>query len=172
MLSESFFQKPTLEVAKNLIGKTLVRRWKRRKILGIITETEAYLGFHDKASHATRGRTNRTDIMFAKAGYIYVYLIYGMYHCLNIVTEKKDFPSAVLIRGVKLPDSVYLNGPGKVCRHFHIDRALNREKLGEKAGLWIEHSSPILKTKILKGPRIGVHYAGVWANKLWRFYMV
>src|SRR3989344_1684125 len=90
-----FFEKPTLGVARNLLGKILVRKWRGKTIKGTITETEAYCGPEDKASHASRGRTKRTEVMFGEAWTIYVYLIYGMYYCLNIVTEKKDYPAAV-----------------------------------------------------------------------------
>ena len=170
MLSNSFFQKPTLWVAKNLIGKTLVRKWRGKELRGVIIETEAYAGFDDKASHASRGRTARTDIMFREAGRIYVYLIYGMHHCLNIVTEKKDFPSAILIRGVEATDETRLDGPGKVTKYFHIDKTLNCAKLGKNTGLWIENTMRCSKVRIRSGPRHNVSYAGKWAEKPWRFY--
>lgn len=173
-LSGNYFKKTTLWVAKNLLGKTLVRRLpfdsaqgKEKLIKGIITETEAYVGHCDKASHASRGRTKRTEMMFGEAGTIYVYLIYGMYYCLNIVTEKKDYPAAVLIRGV-FADGKNLNGPGKVCKYFHIDKTLNGKKLGRKTGLWLKEG---IKVKNIKtGKRIGVDYAGKWVKKPWRFY--
>src|SRR3989344_7523780 len=130
-LGADFFSRNTLWVAKNLLGKYLCRRLESGEIVsGIITETEAYKGFKDKASHAYKGRTKRTEVMFAGAGTIYVYLIYGVHHCLNIVCEKKNYPAAVLIRGVE-----QVVGPGRVCRHFQIDRALNGQKLGRE--LWL-----------------------------------
>src|SRR3989338_4591344 len=101
-LTKNFFEKPTLWVAGNLLGKVLIRNWRGKEIKAIITEAEAYCGFDDKASHASRGITQRNKIMFGGAGRAYVYLIYGMHHCLNIVTERENYPSAVLIRGVKL----------------------------------------------------------------------
>lgn len=166
-LSSFFFKKPTLQVARNLLGKALVRKWRGKLIKGIITETEAYCGPEDKASHASRGRTKRTEVMFGEPGTIYVYLIYGMHYCLNIVTGKKDYPAAVLIRGVLVGEKK-LNGPGKVCKYFHIDKILNGTMLGKSSNLWIEKG--IKAKNIRTGRRIGVDYAGRWAKKPWRFY--
>ena len=113
-LGNEFFSKNTLWVAKNLLGRFLCRRLESGQIISaMITETEAYRGLSDKASHASKGRTKRTEVMFGPSGSIYVYMIYGMHHCLNIVTERKDYPAAVLIRGVE-----GANGPGRVCKHF------------------------------------------------------
>ena len=173
MLPKSFFMQDTCHVARDLIGKTLVRRHHGKTIRAIITETEAYKGFDDKASHASRGRTPRTAIMFGEAGKIYVYLVYGMYHCLNIVTEQKDFPSAVLIRGAVLHSSgEAVSGPGKLTRALGIDKSLNAKLLGRTTGLWIEKGIEISKSRIIAGPRVGVHYAGAWAKKPWRFYLI
>ncbi|HAU29525.1 MAG TPA: DNA-3-methyladenine glycosylase [Rhodospirillaceae bacterium] len=119
-LSRAFFERPTLEVARDLLGKTLV--FGRHS--GIITETEAYIGENDPACHAARGRTKRTETMYAKAGTVYIYLIYGMYHCLNIVTEAKDFPAAVLIRGLRM-EGQHLDGPGKLCKALGLTRQHN-----------------------------------------------
>ena len=105
--------------------------------------------------------------MFGEAGVIYVYLIYGMYYCLNIVTGGKDFPAAVLIRGTE-----NITGPARLTKFFKIDKSLNGKKLGKKTGLWIESDSKIenSKLKILRMPRVGVAYAGkIWANKPYRF---
>jgi len=157
-------------VAKNLLGKTLMRKYRKKLIKGIITETEAYVGPNDKASHASRGRTERTKVMFGEPGTIYVYLIYGMHYCLNIVTEEKDYPAAVLIRGV-LANGKHINGPGKVTKYFHIDKTLNQKPLGKKTGLWIERGTG-KKLKIKTDRRIGVDYAGKWAEKRWRFFVV
>lgn len=169
MLNNSFFQKPTFWVAKNLLGKILVRKWRGKLIKGIITETEAYCGPNDKASHASRGRTERTKVMFGEAGTIYVYLIYGMHYCLNIVTEEKEYPAAVLIRGA-FNETGHFDGPGKLTRHFHIDKNLNGKPLGRKTGLWVENGIKIPASKIKTGKRVGVDYAGSWAGKPWRFY--
>lgn len=165
-LSNAFFRKPTLRVAKNLLGKTLVRKWRGRIIKGTVTETEAYVGPEDRASHASRGRTKRTEVMFGEPGTIYVYLIYGMYYCLNIVTEEKDYPAAVLIRGVRIKNQE-LSGPGKVTKYFYIDKSLNHKSLGKKTGLWIEEGIKVKRIKT--GKRIGVDYAGKWAKKPWRY---
>lgn len=165
-IKKDFFRSNTLLVAKNLLGKYLCRRLPNGEIIRErITETEAYKGFDDKASHASRGRTKRTEVMFAPAGTIYVYLIYGMHHCLNIVTEKKDYPAAVLIRGVE-----GANGPGRVCKYFNINRDLNGKQLGKE--LWIENPRIRMVGKIQASRRIGVDYAGESKDKLWRFIMI
>ncbi len=134
----------------------------------MITETEAYCGPKDLASHASKGRTKRTEIMFGPPGFAYVYLIYGMYYCLNIVTEKENYPAAVLIRAV---DANGLNGPGKLCRFFKIDRALNGEDIVKSRRLWIENGRKLKPVQIGRSRRIGVNYAGSYKNKFWRFYV-
>lgn len=165
-IQANFFSKNTLGVAKNLLGKYLCRKLPSGEIISaMITETEAYKGFNDQASHARRGRTPRTEIMFAEAGTIYIYLIYGLHYCLNIVCEKKDYPAAVLIRGV-----ADINGPGRVCRHFQINKALNGQKLGRD--LWLEDRNvKIIRGGITVGPRIGVNYAGESKNWPRRFVL-
>ena len=166
-LGSDFFAKNTLGVARNLLGKFLCRRLASGEIISaMITETEAYKGFKDKASHAYKGRTKRTEVMFDEAGTIYIYLIYGMYYCLNIVTERKDYPAAVLIRGVE-----GVNGPGRLCRHFKIDKKLNTQKLGQE--LWMEdRGDKISRSKIKISKRIGIDYAGDCKDRLWRFIIV
>ena len=129
-----------------------------------IIEAEAYRGFNDQASHASKGRTNRTEAMFGEPGTIYVYLVYGLHHCLNIVTEKKDYPAAVLIRSVESA-----SGPGRVCRYFQIDKKLNGRALGRE--LWVKNSLNIPKSKILAVSRIGVGYAGESKDWPWRFVL-
>jgi len=164
-LKSSFFKQPTLLVAEELLGKILV--FKNHK--GTITETEAYMGFDDPASHAFKGETPRTKLMFGKPGFSYVYLIYGMYHCLNIVTEKAGFPAAVLIRGIKLLDAtgepgLHLNGPGKICRHLNITKAHNGLNMTSSDDFYvgcINQTLPFSRT-----PRIGIK---VGTDKLWRF---
>lgn len=162
----SFFQKKTLNVARDLVGKTLVRKIGDKTVKDTITEVEAYIGPHDLASHSSKGRTPRTEVMHADPGTIYVYLIYGMYFMLNIVTEEKDFPAAILIRGTK-----NVRGPGRVAREFGIDKNLNGKLLGTKSGLWIEDAPRITEKNILRTPRIGVDYAGVWKDKPYRFVL-
>lgn len=174
-LPETFFQHRTLMVARELLGDTLCRRFRGKTIRGEITETEAYCGPHDLASHASRGRTPRTEVMFGPPGRIYVYLIYGMYWCLNIVTERDGYPAAVLIRAVTVPGkpSQKTDGPGKLCRFFHIDKSLHEKILGKRTGLWIERPRTVgKKFHIKKTPRIGVDYAGSHRDKLWRFVLI
>lgn len=138
-----------------------------------IVETEAYHGFSDRASHASRKRTPRNEIMFGGAGVAYIYLIYGMYHCLNIVTNEKDFPAAVLIRAVETDDEIKkTNGPGKLCRYLDIDLSLNKEDIIKSKKIWIEdRGEKISKNNIAKARRIGVEYAGESAFWQWRYYI-
>lgn len=167
ILPTRFFDRPTLIVAKDLLGKFLVRKIGQEEVAAMITEVEAYVGSHDLASHASRGKTKRTEVMFGKAGYWYVYLIYGMYHCLNIVTEKEGYPAAILIRSV-----AGIKGPGRVCRYFRISKEFNKKPATRAAGLWIEDRGvKIMPCEIQRGKRVGVEYAGKWKKKLWRLYL-
>jgi DNA-3-methyladenine glycosylase len=169
-LGKSFYGLPALKLARALIGLTLVRSWRGRQLKGRITETEAYLGPRDLASHASRGRTARTEVMFGPPGHAYVYLIYGRWHCLNVVAGPRGRPHAVLIRSV-VPLSGFrknAQGPGLVCERMKIDKKLNGENLaGEK--LWIERPEGFRPPSLRKRARVGVDYAGAWAAKLWRF---
>lgn len=158
-LSRSFFEQPTIDVAKNLLGKILVCNNKR----GIITETEAYIGFDDPACHAAKGRTKRNTPMFKMAGYSYVYMIYGMYYCLNIVTEIEHFPAAVLIRGVYY-NGKNIDGPGKLCREFKIDKSLNDIDLINNNTLSFMNNN--LVVDIENKTRVGIKHG---TDKLWRF---
>jgi len=148
-----------------------VRKIHGKIIKAKITETEAYMGTDDLASHASKGRTPRAELMFDEAGKAYIYMIYGMYHCLNIVTEKKDFPAAVLIRGIKIENIEYkkTNGPGKLCKFLQIDRRLNGWDITKKDKLWIEQGIKIKKSQIVKNKRIGIDYAKHCKEYLWRF---
>ena len=169
ILPTSFYARPTLRVARSLLGKYLVRETAAGVRAGRIIEVEAYVGPHDRASHASRGRTKRTEVMFGRPGLAYVYLIYGMYHCLNVVTERAEFPAAVLIRAVE-NENALIDGPGRVCRSFKIDLDFNRHDLTSGKALWIEdRGNRIRRTRIEAFPRIGVDYAGAWAAKPWRF---
>ena len=182
-LVRAFYEQPTLTVAPQLLGKYLVRVQPEGITAGKIVETEAYVGPEDKASHASRGRTPRTAVMFGPAGVAYVYLIYGFHHCLNIVTEMEGYPAAVLIRAVEPAQGLELvhtrrrthdarnltNGPGKVCQAFAIDRSLNgADVCGEALFIEDRRESP---PEILATPRVGVEYAGAWKEQLWRFYI-
>lgn len=168
ILKRNFFEQDTLVIARSLLGKYLVRRWKGKESAFLITEVEAYDGFEDKASHAHRGETIRNAPMFGHAGIWYVYLVYGMYNMLNIVTGERGYPSAVLIRGIE-----GIKGPGRVTKSLHITRAQNRMSASLASGLWIEDRGFVVKDDdIERTPRIGVAYAGlVWARKKYRFVL-
>lgn len=168
ILTTDFFNRSTLVVAQELLGKFLVRSHDGAHIALKINEVEAYDGHKDRASHAFRGRTPRTQIMFGPAGNWYVYFVYGMHWMLNIVTGPENYPAAILIRGAG-----EFTGPGKLTKALNIDKTLNTQAALPHTGLWIEDrgsaSAPI---KIIKTPRIGVSYAGpVWSKKPYRFLM-
>jgi DNA-3-methyladenine glycosylase len=175
-LPRNFYNQPTLRVAQNLLGTFLIRKIGKKKIVGKIVETEAYIGFKDKASHASRGKTKRTAIMFGRPGRAYVYMIYGMYCCLNIVTEREHCPAAVLIRAVepvtmRRATHIKPSGPGKVCQYFKIDKKMNNQDLCGRR-LWLEDRGQlILRKNIVKAKRVGVDYAGAYKDKLWRLYL-
>lgn len=169
VLPGDYFNRPTLVVARSLIGKYLVRENGHGQVAGKIIEVEAYIGPRDKACHASKGRTRRTDVLFGPPGMSYVYLIYGMYHCLNVVTEREEFPAAVLIRAIDI-DGALIDGPGRLCRALDIDLGLNRYDLTIGRTLWLENRAVRVKrVDVGTYPRIGVDYAGTWAQKLWRF---
>jgi DNA-3-methyladenine glycosylase len=169
ILPEGYFRRPTLTVARSLIGKYLVRQNGEGLVAGRIIEVEAYVGPEDKACHASKGRTPRTDVLFGPPGRSYVYLIYGMYHCLNVVTEAEGFPAAVLIRAVEI-NGTLIDGPGRLCRALDIDRNLNRVDLTAGRHLWFEDRGERISARLVGAhPRIGVDYAGLWARKPWRF---
>jgi DNA-3-methyladenine glycosylase len=165
-LQREFFIRDVLDVAPELIGKNLVVRL-GDGIYGryTVTEVEAYRGSDDRACHASKGRTGRTEIMYQEGGRLYVYFIYGMYWMLNVVTGCENIPQAVLIRGVE-----GLSGPGKLTRSFGIEGSYYGEDLTISNRIWFEESgvSPIIKT----GERIGIEYAGeYWKTRPWRFYL-
>src|SRR5215213_10794684 len=169
ILCRAYFMRPTLTVARSLVGKYLVRNNGSGTVQAKIVEVEAYVGPQDKACHASKGRTQRTDVLFGPPGISYVYLIYGMYHCLNVVTEREGFPAAVLIRAIEI-DGELIDGPGRLCRALTIDRTLNRIDLTAGKGLWFEdRGERILSRHVGAHRRIGVDYAGAWARKPWRF---
>jgi DNA-3-methyladenine glycosylase len=172
ILTCAFFNRPTLMVARALIGKYLVRDTGKGRIAGKIIEVEAYVGVQDKACHASKGRTARTEVLFGPPGVSYVYLIYGMYHLLNVVTERTDFPAAVLIRAIEV-EGTLIDGPGKICRELNIDRSLNRLDMTQGSHVWFEdRGAGGIRKKIGTFPRIGVEYAGSWAKKPWRFRLI
>ena len=165
-LKADFFCRDTVAVARELLGKTLVRVFNNGEIRRYrITETEAYCGQEDLACHASKGRTKRTEVMFQAGGLVYVYLIYGQYWLLNFVTGQEDDASAVLIRGLEGFD-----GPGRLGRELQLDRSFYGEDLSHSPRLWLEDAEPIHNFKT--SPRIGVHYAGEpWAGIEWRFLL-
>ncbi len=167
-LPRHFFDRSTLDVAEELLGKQLCRRLPSGKILRArITETEAYDGRDDRASHAHRGPTPRSVVMFGPPGKTYVYLCYGVHWLLNLTTREKGYPAAVLIRGVD--DAP---GPGRLTRRMKIDGTCNDRWLNRASGLWLEDDRAGAEphARVQRLPRIGVDYAGPeWAAKPWRF---
>ncbi len=175
ILDRKFFEQPTLTVARELLGKYLVRKCpstssgrRSRVVTGMITEVEAYDGSNDLASHASRGLTPRTKIMFGPAGHWYVYFTYGMHWMLNIVTGKVGYPAAVLIRAME-----GVNGPARITKFFKIDKKFNGKPADRRTGLWIEDRGvKIRESRVKRTSRIGVDYAGpVWSKKKYRFML-
>jgi len=171
-LTRDFYARDTLQVARELIGMHLVHEDGSKQRVGRIVETEAYRGPEDLAAHSARGHTPRTSVMFGPAGYAYVYLIYGVWNCLNVVTAHEGEPHAVLLRALapvrNLEDSSW--GPGLLCRAMRIDRRLNATDLCGGT-LWLERASArATAPRIGRTARIGVDYAGDWALRPWRFF--
>lgn len=180
-LPRAFYEQKTVNVAKQLLGKYLVRKHPDGDVIGKIVETEAYVGPQDLACHASRGRTARTEVMFGPAGHAYVYFIYGFYNMLNLVTEAKDYPAAVLIRAAEPVSGIELmkrrrrldklrdlaSGPGKLCQAFAVDRTLNGADLSDGMLFVEDRREPVPKFQAT--PRIGVDYAGKWKDKPYRF---
>ncbi|MFO7851275.1 MAG: DNA-3-methyladenine glycosylase [Bacteroidota bacterium] len=164
-LNRDFFTRDVLEVAPSLPGKLLCVN-DADGITGkyMITEVEAYRGEEDKACHVSRGRTSRNEIMYQRGGFIYMYLIYGMYWMLNIVTAEKEIPQAVLIRGIK-----GFHGPGKLTRHLNLDGSFYGEDVCESERIWLEDQG--IHVEVKQGKRIGIDYAGsYWRDIEWRYY--
>ena len=195
LLPAAFYDRPVHEVARDLLGMVLVRVPERgpgpggrsagaagrgERLSGRIVEVEAYDGMEDLACHASKGRTARTEPMFGEAGRAYIYLVYGVHCCLNVVTGPAGHPAAVLIRALEplqgrermvaggAPPARIASGPGRLTRALRIGLSLNRADLRAPGGLFIEAGDPVPDEEILRGPRIGVEYAGPWARKLWR----
>ena len=183
ILKQNFYTRSTLTVARELLGKKLVRRIDGRDLAGIIIETEAYCGTTDSACHAHRGRTARNEVMFGPAGYAYVYFTYGMHYLINVVTETEGMPCAVLIRALQPVSGItemearrkrtgrdLTNGPAKLCQALGIDKTYNGWNLTQGSQLWIENGKALPESKILVTPRIGIDYARREdRDALWRF---
>lgn len=169
LLEKDFYARNTLIVAKELLGCVLCRTIDNRIYKGIIVETEAYTQ-DDAACHAFKGRTKRCESLFAQPGTAYVYLIYGMHHCLNTVTDKKDYGSGVLIRAIEpFFENLPTNGPGKLCKALKITRELNGKDLSNpNSGIWIEYGRKINEKEIINTTRIGIKNN---RDFLWRFYI-
>jgi DNA-3-methyladenine glycosylase len=171
-LPRRFYDRDTVLVAQELLGQWLVHRSDGVERIGKIVEVEAYLGEHDLAAHSSKGLTERTKTMFGPPGFAYVYLIYGVHHCMNVVTECEGHASAVLLRAVEPVKNVEAktNGPGLLCRAMGIDRRLNAHDLLSD-DFFIAEPATAEKISIVKRPRIGVDYAKHWAKRLLRFYI-
>lgn len=199
ILPQKFFERYTPHVAKDLLGKFLVRRMDDKAVRGkrgrasprksgrekayMITEVEAYTGKGDMSSHAARGVTRRNRVMFGKPRHWYVYFIYGMYHCVNIVTEREGIAGAVLIRGVAAPlgkgepriGREGISGPGRLCRDLDIKLSLYGEPASKSSGMWIEDRRFRIKDhelRIKRTPRINVGGTEKFKKRLWRFILV
>lgn len=171
-LERAFYDRDTTTVARELLGKYLVHLSGGVERIGRIVEVEAYLGPHDLAAHSSKGKTGRTQVMFGPPGHAYVYLIYGMYCCVNVVTEREGHASAVLLRAVEPMKNVEgrTQGPGLLCKAMDIDIRLNGHDLVSD-DFYIAAAPKAEPLEIAKRPRVGVAYAGHWARRLLRFYI-
>ena len=186
-LDYDFYQNDAVTTAKDLLGKIIVREINGQKIMTKIVDTEAYMGAEDKASHAYNNKkTKRTKTMFGKGGLAYIYLIYGMYHCFNVVTAVKDDPHAVLVRAVEPVEGLELikknrnikssnledltNGPGKLSQALKIDKSLDGCDLVKSNKLYLldQENNDF---KVEAAPRVNIDYAEEYKDKLWRFYI-
>jgi DNA-3-methyladenine glycosylase len=180
-ISRSFYNRSTLTVARDLIGARLIRILDGRKLVGLITETEAYISQKDLACHAKAGLTPRTAVMFGEPGHAYVYFTYGNHWMLNVVTERAGFPAAVLIRAIQPLEGLEVMlerrngrntfGPGKVCQAMGITKSENGVDLTKRSGgLWIEAGFKVPNSLVTKGPRVGLNNTPEpWLSKPWRF---
>ncbi|MDR3478324.1 MAG: DNA-3-methyladenine glycosylase [Gammaproteobacteria bacterium] len=171
-LPRLFYDRDTTLVAKELLGKYLVHHHEDKKFIGKIVEVEAYLGPHDLAAHSSKGLTERTKVMFGAPGHAYVYLIYGIYFCVNVVTENVGQASAVLIRAVEPIQDITgkTQGPGLLCKAMHIDKQLNGHDLLSD-DFYVASAEETERFVVVKKSRIGVLYAKHWARRLLRFYI-
>ena len=163
-LAAEFFHRGALDVARDLVGKVIVRRLSDGTLLSErISETEAYCGEEDKACHASKGRTNRTEILYGESGFIYVYLCYGMHWLMNVITGEKDMPQGVLIRAGEV-----LDGPANLTKYLLVNGDFNKRKIYDDSEIWIEDDG--FRSEIVTAPRVGIDYAGeYWRDIKWRF---
>jgi DNA-3-methyladenine glycosylase len=184
VLDQPFYRRPTLVVARELLGKKLVRERNGTELSGIIIETEAYLGQKDSACHAYRGRTPRNAVMFGPPGHAYVYFTYGMHFLLNLVTEEEGHPCAVLIRALeplagidemrtlRRRPKALTDGPAKLCQALAIDKTFNGWDVTKGEKLWVEKKRNVPASRVITTPRIGIDYAAPQhRNAPWRFLM-
>lgn len=195
ILNKSFYNTDALTLSKELLGKVLVHNVNDKVLKGIIVETEAYIGAIDKASHAYGGRrTTRTETLYGEPGIVYVYSIYGMYHCFNVICGEKDIAEGVLIRGLEPLEGLeemsfnrfkqpyeelkkakiknLTNGPSKLCIAMNIDKSNNTKELIKENFLYIEdHNIEVLPSNIIETTRIGIDYAEEAIDFPWRFYI-
>ena len=185
-LNRDFFARDTLTVARELLGQRLVRVLDGRRLSGRIVEVEAYVGEDDQASHARPGRTRRNAPMYGPPGHAYVYFIYGMHHCLNVVTEREGFPAAVLIRALEPLEGIeemqarrdgrsniqLTSGPARLCQALDVDRRFDGADLcASDALLFLEQDTPVPDEAVAAGPRVGVRGDEVAVTIPWRFYV-
>jgi len=192
-LTREFFERSATEVAPNLLGKTLSRKIGSKVISGKIVETEAYVGEEDLACHARNGKTERNKVMYEHGGLIYTYLIYGMYYNFNIVSARKNVPEAVLIRALEpiegldlakknlvnfgkvRADKDFMKGPGKLCAALDLNKSFYGEDIIDSDRVWVEDSSSLCHSRvggnleIEASKRIGIDYADIYRDKLWRY---
>ncbi len=183
ILSQAFYARPTLTVARELIGRRLVRILDGLRLAGIITEAEAYVGEEDLGCHARSGKTKRNAVMYGRPGHAYVYFTYGMHWMLNAVTEREGFPAAVLIRAMEVVEGADVisarrkgrdtHGPAKLTQALGIDATLNGASLCDPlSGLWIEEGTPAADSDIITAPRVGLYTVPEpWKSVPWRFQM-
>ena len=177
LLDHGAFNRPTLQVARDLLGKFIVRKYRGRRISAMITEVEAYKGPKDRASHASGGRrTARVEPLYGDGGTVYVYFIYGMHWMLNFSTAGEGIPEGVLIRGILADpagEGKLLAGPGRVTQYLKIDKKLDGADVIDSRQIWLEDRGVRITAKsIRRGPRIGVDFAGpYWAARPWRFWI-
>jgi DNA-3-methyladenine glycosylase len=182
-LPRSFFARPTLVVARELLGQRLVKIGRRQRLVGVITEVEAYIGEEDLACHARVGRSVRNAVMYGKPGHLYVYFTYGMHWMMNLVTEREGFPAAILLRGMIPTEGIGLmrrrrgranhltDGPAKIAQALAIDKRWNGIDLcARNSTLFVERSDFVPETLIVTAPRVGLGYTPEpWLSKLWNF---